>query len=80
MPYYAVIGLTSETGQGVLHSKMSDVEIGKFFLKNNFKRKDKVLILSAIKEARCNGIGLFIINSEDASDKQIGILRELRGV
>ncbi|WP_423906881.1 hypothetical protein [Candidatus Spongiihabitans sp.] len=77
MPYYAVVGLTSGTVRGSLHSEMSSTELNHFFSTNKAKEKDKKLILSAIDEAQSNDFGLFIVNSEDAVAKQGHILQEL---
>lgn len=77
MPYYAAVGLTSDTVHGSLHSKMSNKDISYFFSINETKEKDKKLILSAICEAQSNNFGLFIVNSQDAADKQGRILQKL---
>lgn len=79
LPYYAVVGLTSETVRGLLHSKMSDIELGRFFSANKFNANSKGFILSAISEATCNKFGLFIVNSREMASRQDRILEELNG-
>ena len=76
MPYYAAVGLTSNAIQGVLHSKMNADEIDAFLLNNNIIGQHKNLILAAVSEARCNDFGLFVINANDAKDKQECILKQ----
>lgn len=77
MPYYAATGLTSETVKGSPHSHMNDEEINEFLSVKRVNEKSKQLLFSSIDEAKCNGFGLFIVNSEEAVDKQISILQEL---
>jgi len=77
MPYYAATGLTSETVRGSLHSHMNDEKIDEFLSVNRVNEKNKQLLFSSIYEAKYNGFGLFIVNSEEAVDKQISILQEL---
>ena len=77
MLHYSAVGLTSDIVLGTLHSNMDDKSIEEFFLKNDMKRKNKNLILSAVNEAKCNGFGLFILNAKDTADKQTNILKQL---
>lgn len=79
LPYYAAVGLTSETVRGVLHSKMSDIELDRFFSSNKFNANSGDFILSAISEARCNSFGLFIVNSKEMASRQDRILKKLNG-
>lgn len=76
-PHRAAVGLTSKTTRGILHSNMSVKEIRKFCADNKFKEAQRQFITKAIEEARCNGFGLFFVNSAQAAAKQEGILKAL---
>ncbi len=68
--HQALVGLTSKTIQGYMHSKMSDAEINNFFRKNNFSVSQEQIFISAIEEARLNKFILYTLNSNEEENQE----------
>ena len=77
MPFCCAVGLTSQSVQSFLHSKMTQHEINQFCKANTISHADKKILLAAIEEAQCNRFGLFVVGAENASVLQNDILEML---
>ena len=73
----AMVGLSSPVVAGCAHSRMADSAIDAFMRRNKFKDRQRRILSDAVLEARSNGFGLFVINSNEMH-KQEEILREFR--
>ena len=68
--YKTLVGLTSKTIRGYMHSKMNDTEIKTFYRKNNFSINQEQIFISAIEEARLNKFILYIFNSNEEENQE----------
>lgn len=77
MPHFSAVGLTSNTIQGVFHSKMEEEQIAKFFNDNEATEKEQILLRNIVAESQGNNFGVFAINADDVDSLQKNILRQM---
>ena len=68
--FQPVIGLTSAKIKGYVHSNMSDGDIDKFIVDNNFNSQEREKLQLVICEAQNNQFGLFVVNDNQIQKQQ----------